>query len=69
VRERECDLVKEIMNCIHEEMKSSLNSGNYCYQAVQNPSVFLTVSKNVHIKILPVLFMDVKIKFHPKKRI
>jgi hypothetical protein len=27
-------------NCIHEEIKSRLNSGNYCCHAVQKHSVF-----------------------------
>jgi hypothetical protein len=44
-------------NSIHEEIKSSLKSGNACYHSVQN----LLLSKNVKIKIyrsllLPLVF-------------
>jgi hypothetical protein len=38
-------------NCIHEEIKSKLNLGNACYQAVQNILSSYLLSKNVKIKI------------------
>jgi hypothetical protein len=52
-------------NCIHEEIRSRLNSGNACYHAVQNLLSSHMLSRNVKIKIyktiiLPVVCMGVK---------
>jgi hypothetical protein len=38
-------------NCIHEEIKSRLNSGNACYYSVQSLLSFLLLSRNVKDKI------------------
>jgi hypothetical protein len=38
-------------NCIHEEIRSRLNSGNACYHAVQNVLSFHMLFRNVKIKI------------------
>jgi hypothetical protein len=38
-------------NCIHEEIRSRLNSGNTCYRAVQNLFSSHLLSRNVKIKI------------------
>jgi hypothetical protein len=38
-------------NCIHEEIKSRLNSGNACYHAVHNLLSSQLLSKNVKVKI------------------
>jgi len=38
-------------NCIHEEIKSRLNSGNACYHSVQNLLCFLHFSKNLQITL------------------
>jgi hypothetical protein len=48
-------------NCIHEEIRSRLNSGNACYRAVQNLWSSRLLSRNVKTKIyktivLPVVF-------------
>jgi hypothetical protein len=48
-------------NCIHEEIKSSLNSGNACYCSVQSVLSSRLLSRNVKVKIyktiiLPVLY-------------
>jgi hypothetical protein len=48
-------------NSIHEEIKSSLKSGNTCYHSVQNLLPSSLLSKNIKIKmyrivILPVVF-------------
>jgi hypothetical protein len=59
-------------NCIHEEIKSRLNSGNACYHSVQSILSSRLLSRNVKVKIyktiiLPVFFMDVK-RLHIKGR-
>jgi hypothetical protein len=38
-------------NCIHEEIKSRLNSGNACYHSVQSLLSSRLLSRNVKIKI------------------
>jgi hypothetical protein len=38
-------------NCIHEEIKSRLNSGNACYISVQSLLSFRLLSRNVKVKI------------------
>jgi hypothetical protein len=37
-------------NCIHEEIKSRLNSGNACYHSVQNLLSSCLLSRNVKVK-------------------
>jgi hypothetical protein len=44
-------------SCIHEEIKSRLNSGNACYHAVQNLLSFHLLSKNVKIKIYKIIIL------------
>jgi hypothetical protein len=54
-------------NCIHEEIKSRLNSGNVCYHSVQSILSSRLLSRNVKVKIyrtitLPfVLYVCVKL--------
>jgi hypothetical protein len=48
-------------NCIHEEIKSRLNSGNACYYSVQSILSSRLLSRNVKVTIyktiiLPVVF-------------
>jgi hypothetical protein len=38
-------------NCIHEEIKSALNSGNASYHSVQNLLSCRLLSKNLYIKM------------------
>jgi hypothetical protein len=42
---------KTDQNCIHEEIRSRLNSGNACYHAVQNLLSSRLLSRNMKIKI------------------
>jgi hypothetical protein len=37
-------------NCIHEEIKSRLNSGNACYHLVQRLLSYRLLSRNVRLK-------------------
>jgi hypothetical protein len=46
-------------NCIHEEIKSRLNSGNACYHAVQNLLSSRMLSRNVKIKIYKTIILPV----------
>jgi hypothetical protein len=46
-------------NCIHEEIRSSLNSGNACYHAVQNLLSSRLLSGNVKIKIYKTIILPV----------
>ena len=53
-------------NCIAEEIKSRLRSGNACYHSMQNLLSSRLLSKNLKIKIyrtiiLPVVCMGVKL--------
>jgi hypothetical protein len=41
-------------NCIHEEIKNSLNSGNACYHSVQS-----LLSRNVKVKIYKTIIIPV----------
>jgi hypothetical protein len=48
-------------NSIQEEIKSRLNSGNACYNSVQNLLTFSSLSKNLKFKIhkniiLPIVY-------------
>jgi hypothetical protein len=46
-------------NCIHEEIKSRLNSGNVCNHAVQNLLFSCLLSKNVKIKMHETIILPV----------
>jgi hypothetical protein len=46
-------------NCIHEEIRSRLNSGNACYHAVQNLLSSPMLSRNVKIKIYKTIILPV----------
>jgi hypothetical protein len=46
-------------NCIHEEIRSRLNSGNACYHAVQNLLSSRLLSRNVKIKIYRTIILPV----------
>jgi hypothetical protein len=46
-------------NDIHNEIKSRLNSGNACYNSVQNLCVFLSHKKNLKIKIYKTVILPI----------
>jgi hypothetical protein len=46
-------------NCIHEEIKSKLNSGNACYHSVQSILSSHLLSKNVTVKIYNTIILPV----------
>jgi hypothetical protein len=46
-------------NCIHEEIRSRLNSGNACYHAVQNLLSSHLLTRNVKIKIYKTIILSV----------
>jgi hypothetical protein len=46
-------------NCIHEEIRSRLNSGNACYHAVQNLLSSRKLSRNAKIKIHKTIILPV----------
>jgi hypothetical protein len=46
-------------NCIHEEIKSRLNSGNACYHSVQSPLSSRLLSRNVMVKIYKTIILPV----------
>jgi sorting nexin-29 len=46
-------------NCIHEEIRSRLNSGNACYHAFQNLLSSCLLSRNVKIKIYKTIILPV----------
>jgi hypothetical protein len=46
-------------NCIHEEIKSRLNSGNACYHSVQSLLSSRLLSRNVKIKIYKTIILPV----------
>jgi hypothetical protein len=46
-------------NCIHEEIKSRINSGNACYHSVQSLLSFCLLSRNVNVKIYKVIILPV----------
>jgi hypothetical protein len=46
-------------NCIHEEIRSRLNSGNACYHTVQNLLSSRLLSRNVKIKIYKTIILPV----------
>jgi hypothetical protein len=49
-------------NCVHEEIRSRLSSGNACYHAVQNLLSSRLLSRNMKIKIKSVHIPTTKIK-------
>jgi hypothetical protein len=46
-------------NCIHEEIKSRLNSGNACYHSVQSLLSSRLLSRNVKVKMYKTLIVPV----------
>jgi hypothetical protein len=46
-------------NCIHEEIRSRLNSGNACYHAVQILLSSRLLSRNMKIKIFKTIILPV----------
>jgi hypothetical protein len=46
-------------NCIHEMIKSRLNSGNACYHSVQSPLSSRLLFKNVKVKIYKAIILPV----------
>jgi hypothetical protein len=46
-------------NCIHEEIKSRLNSGNGCYHSVQGLLSSRLLSRNVKVKIYKTIILPV----------
>jgi hypothetical protein len=46
-------------NCIHEEIKSRLNSGNACYHSVQSLLSSRLLSRNVKVKIYKTIILSV----------
>jgi hypothetical protein len=46
-------------NCIHEEIKSRLNSGNACYRSVQSLLSSRLLSRNVKVKIYKAISLPV----------
>jgi hypothetical protein len=46
-------------NCMHEEIKSRLNSGNACYHSVQSLLPSLLLSRNVQVKIYKTIILPV----------
>jgi hypothetical protein len=46
-------------NCIQEEIKNRLNSGNACYHSVQRPLSSRLLSRNVNVKIYKTIILPV----------
>jgi hypothetical protein len=46
-------------NCVNEEIKSRLNSGNACYRSVQSVLSSRLLSKNVKVKIYKTTILSV----------
>jgi hypothetical protein len=46
-------------NCIHEEIKSRLNSGNACYHSVQSILSSRLLSRNVKVKVYKTIILPV----------
>jgi hypothetical protein len=46
-------------NCIHEEIKSRIHSGNACYNLVQHLLSSFLLSRNVKVKIFRTIFLPV----------
>jgi hypothetical protein len=47
------------MNCIHDEIKSRLNSGNSCYYSVQNLLSSHLISRNLKFKVYKTVSLPV----------
>jgi hypothetical protein len=48
-----------VQNCIHEEIKSRLNSGNACFHSVQSLLSSRLLSRNVKVKIYKTIILPV----------
>jgi hypothetical protein len=46
-------------NCIHEEIKIRLNSGNACYHSVQSLLLSRLLSRNIKVKIYKTIILPV----------
>jgi hypothetical protein len=46
-------------NCVHEEIKSRINSGNACYHSVQSFLSSHRLSRNVKVKIYKTIILPV----------
>jgi hypothetical protein len=46
-------------NCIHEQIKSRLNSGNACYHSLQSLLSSCLLSRNVKVKIYKTIILPV----------
>jgi hypothetical protein len=46
-------------NCIHEEIKSRLNSGNACYHSVRSLLSSRLLSRNIKVKIYKTIILPV----------
>jgi hypothetical protein len=46
-------------NCIHEDIKSRLNSRNACYDSVQSLLSSLLLSRNINVKIYKTIILPV----------
>jgi hypothetical protein len=46
-------------NCIHEEIKSRLNSENACYHSVQSLLSYCPLSRNIKVKIYKTIILSV----------
>jgi hypothetical protein len=46
-------------NCMHEEIKSRLNSGNACYHSVHSLLSSLLLSRNLKVKIYKTIILPV----------
>jgi hypothetical protein len=44
-------------NCMHEEIKSGLNSGNACYHSIQSLSSSHLLSGNIKVKIYKTIIL------------
>jgi hypothetical protein len=54
-----CVVLSFDKNCIHEEIKSRLNSGNACYHSVQSLLSSRLLSRNVKFKIYKTIILPV----------
>jgi hypothetical protein len=43
--------------CVHEEIKSRLNSGNACYHSVQSLLSSRLLSRNINVKVYKTIFL------------
>ena len=47
------------LNCLHEEIKSEVNSGNACYYSVQNLLPYSLLLENIKIKMYRTIILPV----------